>query len=134
MYRKLSTFNASKELPSKVEVELLLMLWLNKVSEAVYAKRADEINSLLQSTDPKQRKKSKSMVVKSGGYPAIPLITGDICIGISDGQNLAALMLHYAPNSCSWNGQSKTSLCVDLEVNNDIRIHFNALTYKGFLL
>lgn len=85
----------------------MLILWLNKVAEAVYAKRADEINGLLQDPDPKQRKKNKSVVVKSGGYPAIPLIVGDICTGISDGQSLAALMLHYAPQACNWNGKYK---------------------------
>ena len=89
-------------------MDLLLTLWLNKVAEAVYTKRADEINSLLQDPDPKQRKKNKSVVVKSGGYPAIPLIVGDICTGISDGQSLAALMLHYAPQACNWNGMSNT--------------------------
>ena len=86
-------------------MDLLLTLWLNKVSDVVYAKRADEINGLLQDPDLKQRKKNKSVVAKSGGYPAIPLITGDICVGISDGQSLAALMLHYVPHACSWNGQ-----------------------------
>ncbi len=92
-----------------MEVDLLLILWLNKVSEAVYTKRADEINGLLQDSDPKLRKKNKAAVAKSGGYPAIPLIAGDICTGISDGQSLAALMLHYVPQACTWNG--KCNLC-----------------------
>ena len=86
--RRISTFNASKELPNKTEVDVLLVIWLRKVSEAV--------NEEHYYPCPRRKKRTKSR--------GIPSIDGDLCSGISDGQNLASLLLYYAPQSYNWSG------------------------------
>lgn len=101
----ISTFNASKELPSQVEVDLLLILWLNKLSSGVCAKLEEESNRLIRDPDPRQKRRNKAAILESGGKPTIPLIKGDLYGGVSDGRVLAALLLHYAPQACTWNGE-----------------------------
>lgn len=101
----LSTFNASKELPSQVEVDLLLILWLNKVTESVSSKLEEEFNRLVHDPDARQRRRNKAVMLECSGKLTIPLIKGDLYGGIHDGQVLAALLLHYAPHACTWNGE-----------------------------
>ena len=49
--------------------------------------------------------------MKYGGVPVIPhIISGKLYSGVSDGQCLAALMLHYVPHVCVWNGERNTIL------------------------
>ena len=106
--RKISTFNASRELPSKIKVDQLLILWLNKVSGVVCAKHLEEVNGPVCNLDPRDQKKNKGHVMKSRTTPPMPLIVGgDLYCGIYDGQSLAALLLHYCPQHCSWSGQFK---------------------------
>lgn len=87
-------------------MDLLLILWLNKVSAAVFAERQKEVKKLLQEPDPRQRRRNKAMLLQSGGNsnPAVPHIEGDLGSGIRDGRSLAALLLHYAPQDCTWKG------------------------------
>ena len=104
--RKISTFNVSKELPNKIELDLLITVWLNKVSEAVCNTRSKEIDILMHEPDPRQRRRNKAMVMQSGDNPVIPPILGDLYSGISDGQSVAALLLHYLPHVCEWKSKS----------------------------
>ena len=106
----ISAFNASKELPSQVEVDSLLILWLNKVSEVVNAKLEEEFDKLVYDPDPRQRRRNKAAILGSGGKIAIPLIEGDLYRGLCDGRVLAALLLHYAPQACTWNGEKNCVL------------------------
>ena len=80
-------------------------MWLNKVSESVRAKRLEEVDRLIHEPDPRQRRRNKTAVTQFGDNIAIPVIKeGDLCSGIHDGKTLAALLLHYAPQDCTWNG------------------------------
>lgn len=101
----ISTFNASKELPSQVEVDSLFIVWLNKVSEVVCAKLEEEFDRLVYDLDPRQRRRNKAAMLGSGGKVTIPPIQGDLYGGMCDGRVLAALLLHYAPQACTWNGE-----------------------------
>lgn len=101
----ISTFNASKELPSQVEADSLLILWLNKVSEGVRVKLAEEMNRLIHDPDPRQRRRNKAAMLETSGKLTTPLIKGDLYRGIRDGQIFAALLLHYAPHACTWKGE-----------------------------
>ena len=89
--RSISSFNASRELPSSVEDSLIL--WLNKVSEAVCQLSKEETTALLLDPDPMQRRRNK---VKLMNQPemSIPRID-ELGTGITDGQCLVALLLHY---------------------------------------
>ena len=82
--RRIFSFNPSKELPSKPDVELLLITWLNKVAQAV----SDE-----QYTRRRRRRRKGVLTV-----------TGDLCCALKDGRNLALLLVYYDPESFSWNG------------------------------
>ena len=99
--RQLSTFNPSKELPCGVEDALLL--WLNKVSQAVCTKQKETTDMLLQEPDARQRRRNrlKMMGVEE---PLIP-VTEDLCCGTASGQCLAALMVHYVPQIARWSGE-----------------------------
>ena len=98
--RQLSTFNPSKELPCRVEDALVL--WLNKVSQAVCTNLA-VTDTLLQEPDAGQRRRNrlKKMGVEE---PLIPP-TEDLCCGTASGQCLAALMIHYVPQLAKWSGE-----------------------------
>lgn len=80
-------------------------MWLNKVSGSVQAKRSEEVNRLIHDPDPRQRRRNKTAITQFGDHIVIPMIkAGDLCSGIYDGKTLAALLLHYAPQDCTWNG------------------------------
>lgn len=104
--RQLSTFNPSKELPCGVEDALLL--WLNKVSQAVCTKQKGATDMLLQEPDARQRRRNrlKMMGVEE---PLIPL-TEDLCCGTASGQCLAALLVHYIPQITRWSGELTVKL------------------------
>lgn len=78
-----------------MEVDLLLILWLNKVSEAVHRRHLEQVGS---DPNPRQRRRKKA---SSGAFP---MIAGNLYAGISDGKHLASLLLHYVPHACTWNG------------------------------
>lgn len=97
--RSISTFNASRELPSSVEDSLIL--WLNKVSESLRKVNKEESAALLMDSDPLQRRRSKMKLMNSP--PEIPSID-QLGAGIADGQCLAALLLHYCQGDVHCSG------------------------------
>ena len=100
LLRSISSFNASRELPSNVEDSLIL--WLNKVSEAVCLLRKEETTALLLDPDPTQRRRNKAKLMNQPGM-RIPRID-QLGAGIADGQCLAALILHYHQDSAKPSG------------------------------
>ena len=110
LYRKISKFNASKELPSQLKVDLLLILWLNKVAECVSARLEEEANRTDQGS--RQRRRKKAVITESGGKLTIPVIKEDLYKGIYDGKILAALLFYYVPHTCTWNGITVLQACL----------------------
>ena len=100
--RSISSFNASRELPSSVEDSLIL--WLNKVSEAVCQLSKEETTALLLDPDPTQRRRNKVKLMNQPGM-RIPRID-QLGAGIADGQCLAALILHYHKDSAKSSGKA----------------------------
>ena len=99
-FRSISSFNASRELPSSVEDSLIL--WLNKVSEAVCQLCKEETTALVLDPDPIQRRRNK---VKLMNQPEMRIPRVDqLGAGIADGQCLAALILHYHKDSAKSSG------------------------------
>ena len=98
--RCISTFNASRELPSSVEDSLVL--WLNKVSEAVCNCNKEETTALLLEPDPLQRRRNKVKLMNSPETRIPPV--DQLGAGITDGQCLAALLLHYCQDSVKCSG------------------------------
>lgn len=98
--RCISTFNASRELPSSVEDSLVL--WLNKVSEAVCNYSKEEMTGLLLEPDPFQRRRNKVKLLDSPETSIPPV--NQLGAGITDGQCLAALLLHYCQDSVKCSG------------------------------
>ena len=105
--RQISSFNPSRELPCNVEDAMLL--WLNKVSEAVCRRHREEISSMMEDPDPRQRRRNRLKLVNEA-TPSIPPIM-ELCSGIGDGQCLAALLIHYAPQAAKWTGEWFAVLC-----------------------
>lgn len=116
--RQISRFNPSKELPSKIEVDLLLKLWLNKVSAAVFSEHQAKVKQLLMEPDLRRRRKNKVLLLQSGvgNNHTIPHIEGDLCSGIKDGRSLATLLLYYAPQDFSMNGAFVIHACTHVEL------------------
>ena len=100
LFRCISTFNASRELPSGVEDSLVL--WLNKVSESVCNFSKEETTALLLESDPLQRRRNKVKLMNSPEMRIPPV--DQLGAGITDGQCLAALLLHYCQDSVKWSG------------------------------
>ena len=100
LFRSISSFNASRELPSSVEDSLIL--WLNKVSDAVCQLSKEETTALLLDSDPIQRRRNKVKLMNQAEM-RIPRID-ELGAGITDGQCLAALILHYHKDSAKSSG------------------------------
>ena len=83
-----------------------LLLWLNKVSQAVCTKQKTETNVLLQDPDARQRRRNRLKLV-GAGEALIPLAE-DLCSGVASGQCLAALLVHYIPQMAKWSGETHT--------------------------
>jgi hypothetical protein len=88
-------------------VEDSLILWLNKVSEAVCQLSKDETTALLLDPDPTQRRRNKVKLMNRPDM-RIPRID-ELGAGIADGQCLAALILHYHKDSAKSSGT--TCIC-----------------------
>ena len=79
-----------------------LILWLNKVSEAVCQFSKEESSALLLDPDTIQRRRNK---VKLMNEPDVRIPRIDqLGAGITDGQCLAALILHYHKDSAKSSG------------------------------
>ena len=100
--RAISDFNPSRELPC--DIEGCLLLWLNKVSMYM----CQQFNLLHKS----QQVKSRPMLIGEGELD-IPIST-KLVEHTRDGQSLAALLIHYAPQIAHWEGEFTICLYVYL--------------------
>ena len=81
-----------------------LILWLNEVSEAVCQFSKEESSALLLDPDPIQRRRNKVKLMNDPDMDmCIPRID-QLGAGITDGQCLAALILHYHKDSAKSSG------------------------------
>lgn len=99
-YRRLGTFVASKDLPDGVNEGLLL--WLNKVSEAAIQAEINERGRAVQVSDARQRRRNRLQLM--GAVEPCIRHVDNICVGVGEGQALAALLIHYVPQSFKWAG------------------------------
>lgn len=79
-----------------------LILWLNKVSECLCKVGREEACALLLESDPLQRRRNKVKLMNTP-ETAIPPIDR-LGTGITDGQCLAALLLHYCKDTVKCSG------------------------------
>ena len=93
---------ASKDLPYGVNDSLVL--WLNKVSQAVVQAEIRQREDLVHVSDARQRRRNKLQLL-GAGEPHICLVE-DVCVGVGEGQCLGALLVHYVPQSFKWKGWS----------------------------
>lgn len=96
----MSTFNPSRELPCGVEDSLLL--WLNKVSGALCRQQREEAKRKLQDPDARQRRRNRLRLMSEGEL-TIPH-AANVCSAVTDGQCLAALVVHYGTSGSKWSG------------------------------
>ena len=80
-----------------------LLLWLNKVSEAVGREQREEAKRKLKDPDARQRRRNRLQLMSEGDM-IIPH-AADLCSAVTDGQCLAALLVHYIPHGTKWSGR-----------------------------
>lgn len=81
-----------------------LILWLNKVSESVCRINKEEVTALLLDPDPLQRRRNKVKLMNSPEIYIPPI--DQLGAGITDGQCLAALLIHYTQDSAKCAGMN----------------------------
>ena len=75
---------------------------MNKVTGCLSRLRKEEVSTLLLESDPLQRRRNKVMLMNTP-ETAIPPIDS-LGAGVSDGQCLAALLLHYCKDLVQCSG------------------------------
>lgn len=103
LFRKVSVFCASKELPSSIEEGLLL--WINKIGRAALLDEQQYHQRMLRESDPMKRRRYRLKVLKEGGvvkgFPKVVNLTSSL----SDGQCLAAVLIYYTKDKIGWSGK-----------------------------
>ncbi|XP_046362508.2 calmodulin-regulated spectrin-associated protein 1-like isoform X6 [Haliotis rufescens] len=94
--RRLTTFNASSELPSGAEDTV--MFWINKVCSVAQSRDPKSQHVLQGETSQKVRIVSRTPV----GEPAQAPVIHDLMADLSDGCSLAVLVSFYCPNLLSY--------------------------------
>ena len=98
--RRISGLNASRELPSSTEEALLL--WVNKTCQAFAWKRHAAVRGMLKEPQLGHKKLNRLNLLEEDVTLPRARRLGE---AVGDGQHLAAVLLHYAPQSLSWDGK-----------------------------